>query len=169
MILAAGSLIVIALIATLLAVLQLGYHPSGSTAAEYTPPEETRRVIEEALIEAEPSARAYAWTNRSVAAEEIRGMITDRLHDLEGNTAGVRRIEFASVVPPEVLSDICPRGPGTRFGSCAAIDGIVLQERGETAHLVGVVLRLTVVHEDGRATMTIVVRPLPRVVDGPDS
>lgn len=170
MILAAGSLIVIALIAILLAILQLGYEPAASTADEYTPPEETRRVIEEALLEAEPSARAYAWTNRSVAAEEVRGIITDRLIDLERTEAtSVRRVEFAPDVAAEGLADICPKGPGNRFGPCAAIDGIVLQERGEVTHLVGVVLRITIEHRDGTATMTIIVQPLPRVVAGPDS
>lgn len=170
MILAAGALIVIALIATLLAILQLGYQPSEPTAERYTPPGETRRVIEETLVEAEPTARDYAWTNRSAAAEEVRGIVMDRLHALERTDAtAVRHVEFAPDVAADVLSHICPRGPGKRFGPCAAIDGIVLQDRGDTTHLVGVVLRITVRHTDGSATITIVVRPLPRVVDEPDS
>lgn len=170
MILAAGALIVIALIATLLAILQLGYQPAGPSTDHSTPPDETRRVIEEALIEAEPVARDYAWINRSVAAGEVRVIVSERLNTLnQSDSPAVRRVEFAPEVAADDLSDTCPRGPGRHFGPCAAIDGIVLQDRGDTTHLVGVVLRITVTHETGNATMTILVRPLLRVVDGPDS
>lgn len=170
MVLAAGALIVIALIATLMAVLQLGYQPSQPTGEHYSPPEETRRVIEEALIEAEPVARDYAWINSSEAAEAVRRIVGERLTALErAESTAIRRVDFAPDVAADSLAEICPRGPGQRFGACVAFDGIVLQNRGETTHLVAVVLRITVTHSEGDARMTIVVRPRLRVVDAPDS
>lgn len=159
LVIAAGAVVAIALIAVLGAALQLGYQPAPEPE-RVDPPAETRRVIETVLTQVEPAVREYEWGDHEAAVQEVRPALTDGLQDLQIDRAGIgRTVEPDTEAALERLGTLCPRTGNRSFGSCTAIDGIVLQERQEMTHLVAVVLEVTVRTDTGTTDLTVVVKP----------
>lgn len=160
---AAGAVVAIALIAVLGAALQLGYQPAPELE-RVDPPAETRRVIETILTQVEPAVREYKWGDHEAAVQEVQPALTDGLRALQIDRAGiVRTVEPDAEAALERLGVLCPRTGNRSFGPCTVIDGIVLQERQETTHLVAVVLEVTVRTDTGATALTVVVKPALRV------
>lgn len=160
MVIVAGAVVAVALIAVLGAVLQLGYHPGHDDGDGLTPPEETRRVVTEVLDTEEETVRESAWEDRQEAVAALQIALEERFQVLERTPIeSIRRVRFAPEMAAERLAELCPRGPGQQFGPCVAIDGVIVQDRGGSTHLVAVVLRVTVTTDESESVVTIVVRP----------
>jgi hypothetical protein len=166
MVILAGVVAAVALIAILGAALQLGYHPGQQPNTDLAPPEETRRVVADVLETEEATVREAAWEDREGAVDALETALDDRLRTLERRPVGsIRLVRFAPDAALSKLSELCPRTAGKRFGPCVAIDGIVVQNRDDTTHLVAVVLEVTVIADETETVLTLVVRPTPRVVE----
>lgn len=165
LVIAAGAVVAVALLAVLGAVLQLGYDPAPDSQ-RMDPPEETRRVVATLLTRVEPAVRDYAWGEHEAAIQEINPVLRDGIRTLQTDRAGtIRFVDVATGAALDRLATLCPRTEHQSFGPCTVIDGIVLQERAGRTHLVAVVLEVTVVTETRRTALTVVVRPAPRVIE----
>ncbi|MFB6104869.1 MAG: hypothetical protein ABEJ57_07305 [Halobacteriaceae archaeon] len=156
----AGAVVAVALVPVLVAGLQVG-----ATAPE--PPRtvtvsDVRRGVATALATHAPRTRAYAWDRRVAAVAALKHALEPGLARVGADTAGVIR-DLEYVAPPAIT---CPGGPARRFGACAVIDGVVVQNRGGTVHVVAIAVRVTILGPDGRVAATVVVRPPTRVIGG---
>jgi hypothetical protein len=164
LVIAAGLVIAVGLLAVLGAVLQLGYDPEATSPRE-DGTAETRRVVESVLTNLEPAVREHDWGENDRAAKLVADGLRGPLAALEEARPGVTRIVMLDTrAAAQGLLEVCPRGPNLRFGPCVAVDGVVLQEREDTTHLVGVAIRIVTVTETGRSEITLYIRPMPRIV-----
>lgn len=160
LVLSAAAIIVVALVAVLFAYAQLGYHPDlqESHAPEWDATHATLdRVVHDAVTE---SAGDYTWDRRHEIGDVVRNAIRDRIATLESKNleSGVlRTVEFDPERAETVATEACPSGPGRRFGECAAIGGVVLQERAGDAVVLAVGFDVDVVGPNRRVSWEIVI------------
>lgn len=158
----AGAVVAVALIPVLVAALQLGGGAvSGATEAGIG---SVDRVLESAVADAAPTTLAYPWRDRETATTELQDVLASTLSQIEaGVGARVVTVTYDGAKARTLATTACPAGENRQFGSCAAVDGVVVQDRDGTTHVVAVAFRVTVVSADGRTAVTLVVRPPVRV------
>lgn len=165
MVLAAAGVVAVAVLALAVAYLQLGAHPDLDAERDVGPREATDRaigVLDQAIVDARHAHTGESWDDRAVVAQAVRDDLRTAIESLE--TARVARgtaysVSYAPDAATAYASESCPGSDGRdghEFGSCEAIDGVVVQERaGETTVLV-VAVEITVTTPDGALTVTVV-------------
>jgi hypothetical protein len=152
MVLLAAAAIVVALVAMLLAFMQLGFHPS---VAE--PPQDhlrdVERTLERELLNATATANTTGWSDRYDAVTAVRDGLQPALDSL--NRSALARTTLIQVTYNDSLAAAwrggnCPGGPARQFGSCGADRGVVVQERAGESHVLAVAFDVRVVGDDSR-------------------
>lgn len=166
LVLVAGAVVVVALVAVLGAVLQLGYQPGAAQPPAGEPVERTvERVAGTALERVAAQVRDRPWAARAAVAQEVRDAVAGSLEAVRGaGPDGVRVVTVDTAAATTLATERCPGGPARRFGPCEAVDGVVVQRRDGRVHVVAVPLSVTVRTGSGRTAVTVVVRPRPRAV-----
>ncbi len=141
LVLAAAAVVAVALAPAVLAYQQLGHHPDVSASTEYDAPlANAERVLGRAVHEAGANVTGrYDWSERERAAEAVEDGLGPPVDTLEGSrvAAGTAyEVGDNESAARAWARENCPGGPGRQFGTCRAIDGVVVQERaGETTVL----------------------------------
>jgi hypothetical protein len=154
----AAGVIAVALVPMLTAYLQLGYAADVTTTADdRSPTGDALRVLEGAVLDAASEVDGrYAWSERAVAAAEVKAALRPRIETVETalvDRGVVRSVAYNGSLASSVADEGCPGGPARRFGDCVADGGIVLQERAGDTHVVAVAVEVSSTTESGRATV----------------
>jgi len=173
LVLVAAGVIALALLAMLLAYLQLGYAADVRAADDYdAPARNAERVLERAVHGASVDPGNYSWGQRDDAADEVRSRLEPRLETLRASRVEegvVYRVRYNRSAASAHASEACPSGPDRRFGPCEADGGVVLQRRAGETHLLAVAFDLTVTTPDGEISETVVVQAVGGIERGPGS
>jgi hypothetical protein len=160
-VLLAAGVVTVALVAMLLAFVQLGYHADvGASGAEVPPDEGTRRVLDAAVDRAAVRVDGGDWTNRSGAADRVDATVDAAARNLTDVAAAEGRamtVEQNATAAATLAAD-CPTGPDRAFGDCEALGGVVVQERADEVALLGVALDVRVTGPRVRANATYLLR-----------
>lgn len=163
MVLLAALAIAIALVPMLLAYMQLGYHPDvADPDPEYT--RDVERTLERELVEATAGIPArYDWGARDAAVTDVKDRLESTIEALNRSALERRtviQVSFNESLAAASAADHCPSGPRRHFGSCAAIGGVVVQERAGETHVlaIGFDVRLTA---DDRSTQVHLLETAP--------
>lgn len=174
LVLLAAVVIALALVPLAIAYFQLGYvgdvesEPAvetGTSGATAVSGPASDRAVHDALertatANLESVAGKHDWANRSEAATIYRSRLGDDLDEMAGLALDEGVILTARLAPATAsrwASDACPGGRNRAFGECVADDGIVLQERADTATIVAVAIAVQITHDDGTHESTIVI------------
>jgi len=163
LVLLAAVLVAVALAPVVLAYLQLGYHGDVRATGDYGDPTADRvRVLDRAVTDvASDIPRAYAWAGRSAAVTTVRAELAptvDRLQTAEVRRGTVTEITYNATAASDWRAANCPRGPDRQFGDCVADRGVVVQERIDRTHVLGVAFDVTTTTDRGERSVTVVVR-----------
>lgn len=160
LVLVAAVVVAVALVPIVLASLQLGYHADVRASGDYDDPTtDATTTLNRALhVETADVPEAYDWGQRADAVQTVRDRLGPRIEaieraQIEGGTA--RSVRFNQTAAQRWATASCPDGPGRQFGSCEAIDGVVVQERADQTHVLGIVVDVRVTSERGRTTVTV--------------
>jgi hypothetical protein len=152
MVLLAAAAIVVALVAMLLAFMQLGFHPG---VAEPSPDHlrDVERTLEREVLNATVTANATAWSDRDRAVTAVREGLHPTLESL--NRSALARTTVVQVTYNTSLAATwrgrnCPSGPARQFGPCAADRGLIVQERAGETHVLAVAFDVRVVSDDSQ-------------------
>lgn len=151
LVLVAAAAIAVALLLVLTASVQLGY-TGGATGTPNAADADALDAAERAALEAATDRQAeHTWNDRQDVVDDVTEAVDKRADRIE--TAGVERgvvyrIERNQSAAADRVDRVCPQGDGRSFGSCRAIDGIVVQERVGETHVVAVAIDLRVVTAD---------------------
>jgi hypothetical protein len=159
LVLAAAAVVAVALAPVVLAYLQLGAHPDVRAPAP-EPGASAERFLERATHEAGSEVTGDAWSDRRLAVAEVRESLAPRLRTLETSRVEwgtVFRVAYAPEVAAEWAANEFPRGAGRAFGTCRAVDGVVVQERAGETTVLTVAYDVTVTSEEGRREFTFLV------------
>jgi len=158
----AAAAVALALFPLALAYLQLGY--AGDVAAAPTadaPSTEVTRALDRAGHAAtDDVAGEYAWAERSEAVAAYRSGLAGDIADLETarlSDGVATEIDYNQSAAGTAAATSCPSGPNRAFGDCAAIDGVVVQERAGETVVVAVAFDVRVTRPDGVTALTLVV------------
>lgn len=159
LVLSAATVIVVAVVAVLFASLQLGYHPDlqDSNVDWDTTNATLDRTVHAVAAE---TAGDYSWRQRAQMADTVSSRVDERIAPLETKDLDsdvVREVGVATDRADAIGSDRCPSGSGRRFGSCVAIDGVVLQERAGEAVVLAVAFEIDIAGPDHRGSGQLVV------------
>jgi len=165
LILVAATLVAVALAPVVLAYLQLGYHGDVRATGEYDDPTaDTVRVLDRAVTNVSSDVpRRYAWVERSAAVTAVRAELAptvDRLRTAEITRGTVTEIAYNSSAADEWRAANCPSGPDRQFGDCVADRGVVVQDRVDRTHVLGVAFDVTTTTDRGETSVTVVVRSI---------
>jgi hypothetical protein len=163
LILVAGALVAIALAPIVLAYLQLGYHDDVQATAEYDDPTaDATRVLDRSVTNASRDLpRDYSWTQRDAAVATVRDRLNEtrsQLRTTDITRGTVIETEYNTTAADAWRDDHCPGGPDRQFGDCVVDTGIVIQERVDRTHIVGVAFDLTTTNDRGTTAVTVVFR-----------
>ena len=154
LVLLAAAAIAIALVPLALAYVGLGYNADVGGGGPETPLSDAERVLERVTHNATSTiAGEYTWDQRQQAVETL-GTRLDR------ETDRLERSRLSSGVAYRIQRNNCAGGPNRAFGSCEALDGIVVQERAGGTVVVAVAFDVHATTERGQAEMTTVIRPV---------
>lgn len=161
LVLLAAALVAVALVPMAFAYLQLGSHPDvAASDPGDRPAEEAVRAVERAAANASGSvAGAYAWENRAAAAATFErafdadAVQIERTRLRESVAVGIEANATAAATWADTA---CPVGGNRRFGSCEAVDGLVVQERSGTTAVVALAVDVTVTEPRGTTRLTVV-------------
>jgi hypothetical protein len=160
-VLLAAGVVTVALVAMLLAFVQLGYHADvGARDAAVPPDEDTRRVLAGAVDRAAVRVDGRDWTNRSGAADRVDATVDAAVRNLSDVAAAEGRamtVEQNATAAASLAAD-CPTGPNREFGDCEALGGVVVQERAGEVALLGVALDVRVTGHRVRSNATYLLR-----------
>jgi hypothetical protein len=163
-VLLAAGLVAVALVAMLLAYLQVvAVGGAGATAdrPSVTATDATRG-LEAAVANATASVPADARDDPAAVRTRFDATLATDVSTLragwerEGTLVGVARNR---TVADAWARDDCPRGELRRFGACIARDGVVVQERVGEWYVVAVALDVRVTAPERSTRVTVVVRP----------
>ncbi|WP_277540164.1 DUF7261 family protein [Haloarcula laminariae] len=162
LVLVAAVLVAVALAPVVLAYLQLGYHDDVRAAgAVDDPTDDTVRVLGRAVEQESASVpRRYAWAERTAAVTALRDAlepVRSRLRTGEMERGAVTEIRYNATVARAWQSANCPGGPGREFGNCSVDRGVVVQERTDRTHVLGVGFDVTTTSERGETAVTVMV------------
>jgi len=166
LVLLAAVVLALALVPIALAYLQLGYHDDIGTNSPATVVADTERTVERGVHEAALAVRdSFAWDRREAAVTTFREELepTRRaLREAELNSGRTVRVEYNRTRARQAADRQCPGGAGRQFGECEALDGVVVQERAGTTHVLAVAVDLQLTGPRREQTLTAVVRPTGR-------
>lgn len=163
LVLVAAVLVAVALAPVVLAYLQLGYHDDVRASGDYDDPTaDTVRVLDRAVTEASRDIpRTYRWTDRDAAVTTVRSTLAptrSRLRTAEVASGTVTKTSYNASVAGDWEAENCPRGPDRQFGDCVADRGVIVQERVDRTHVLGVAFDVTTTTEHGETSVTVVVQ-----------
>jgi hypothetical protein len=161
MVLLAGVVVALALVAMLVAYLQLGYHADVRTASvDGDAAADGRSYLQRATHDAARALRGeFTWSERGRAVTETRDRLRPRIRTLQRSRveSGVAyTVAFNRTAAQRWATANCLDGPGREFGACTADRGVVVQERDGRALVLAVGYDLTVTTEDERVRLTVV-------------
>lgn len=164
LVLLAAGVVALAMVPVVAAWLQLGYHGDVRADAERTDgdaAESIERTLSVGLHDAIADRPAPDdWENRSSVVETVRSRLSPALHTVRGSRAAAAvTVQYNQSAARRLASDRCPRGPDREFGPCDAVDGVVVQSRYNTTHVVAVTVDVQLVDERRAARATLAVRP----------
>ncbi|QIO22042.1 hypothetical protein [Haloarcula sp. JP-L23] len=162
LVLVAAALVAVALAPVVLAYLQLGYHDDVRATAEYGDPTAgTLRVLDRAVATTSSDVPGdYSWARRTVAVTSVRDELRPtlaRLRTVRIERGTVTAIAYNASVATAWADASCPSGPDRQFGDCVADRGVVVQNRTDRTHVLGVAVDVTTTTERGETTITVVV------------
>ncbi|MFB6140844.1 MAG: hypothetical protein ABEJ26_10465 [Halosimplex sp.] len=152
MVLLAGAVVALALVAMLVAYLQLGYHADVRTAGvDANPVRDGQSYLRRATHDAARARRGeHDWSRRDRAVTALRTELRPRLRRLQrsGVESGVvYDVGFNRTLARRWANVNCPGGPGREFGPCEARRGVVVQKRGDRTLVLAVGYDLEVTTE----------------------
>ncbi|SFR90951.1 hypothetical protein SAMN05216559_0858 [Halomicrobium zhouii] len=163
LVLVAAVIIAVAMIPMVLAYLQLGYHADvRASGAHDDPSTEARSVLVRSVHSASVDVPGtFRWSSRDAAVNAVRSDLDPRLSTVE--TARVdegihRNVTYNQTLASRWSSANCPTGPDRQFGSCEAIDGVVVQERAGWTHVLAVAFDLVTDTRRQHTELSTVVR-----------
>jgi len=158
----AAVVVAVALVPMVLAYLQLGYHADVRAGSDTTDPTaDATGALTRALHGVAAGVPGeYAWHQRSDAIDAVRADLAPRIETIErarieGGTA--RSITYNDTRAQRWRGEDCPAGPGRAFGPCRATRGIVVQERANRTHVLGIAVDIRVTSDRGRTSATVLV------------
>jgi hypothetical protein len=161
-VLLAALVLVVALLPIIAAYLQLGYTGEAPVGIASDTEAETERLLERTVQEETSDIPAdYRWSERRDAAERVRERLEPAAEALEQSRLdnGVtQQLRYNDSRADDWMSDNCPSGPDRQFGSCDAIDGIVVQQRGGRTHILAIAIDLLTTAPEYDSTVTTVIR-----------
>ena len=162
MVLLAGVVVALALVAMLVAYLQLGYHADiMSAGVDENAIRDGQSYLERTTHDTARSLRGeYAWDERGQAVTATRDQIEPRLAELQrANVESGHAVTatFNRTVAQEWANRNCPSGPGRAFGPCEADRGVVVQERDGRTLVLAVGYDLEVTTDAERSRLSLVV------------
>ncbi|WP_254537000.1 DUF7261 family protein [Halomarina litorea] len=165
LVLAAAAVVAVALVPAVLAYQQLGYHPDVTASAEYDAPlANAERVLERAVHEAGANVTGeYDWEHRERAVEATAdrlGPPTDALEASSVAAGTAYEVGTNDSAARAWASEHCLAGPGRQFGTCRAVDGVVVQERAGETTVLAVAFDVRATTDRGSYEATLVVRVL---------
>jgi len=161
MVLLAGVVVALALVAMLVAYLQLGYHADARSAAvDGDAAADGRSYLQRSAHDAARVLRGeFAWGERAQAVTETRNRIRPRIRTLQRSRveSGVAyTAAFNQTVARRWATANCPGGSGRAFGSCTADRGVVVQQRDGRTLVLAVGFDLTVTTDRETVRLTLV-------------
>ncbi|MFD1512734.1 DUF7261 family protein [Halomarina rubra] len=161
-VLAAAAVVAVALAPAVLAYLQLGYHPDAAANDDYDAPlADADRVLSRSLHAAGTNATGANWSARERVVERVRTDLAPRIRTLEGSRVadGVAyAVEYDEAAARAWAREHCPRGDGRAFGTCEAVDGVVVQERAGETTVVAAAFDVRVTTDRGEYAATVIAR-----------
>lgn len=161
-VLLAALVIVVALVPIVAAYLQLGYEGSTHAGIDSDTEQDTQRLLERTVQEETSDIpTAYDWRARQDAIERVRERLTSTVEGVERSRLddGVtQQLTYNESRANGWVAEHCPSGPDRQFGSCKAIDGLVVQERAGQTHVLAVAFDLTTTAPDRESSLTMVIR-----------
>jgi hypothetical protein len=165
-VLLAALILVVALVPIVVAYLQLGYEGESHAGIGSDTDLDTQRLLERAVQEETSDIPStYDWNERQRAIERVRGRLSPTVEGLSRSRLedGItQQLTYNESSADDWAADRCPGGPDRQFGSCTAIDGIVVQERAGQTHVLAVAVDLTTTTSDRDSTLTTVIRTQTR-------
>lgn len=163
LVLVAAVLVAVALAPVVLAYLQLGYHDDVRASGDYDDPTaDVVRALDRAVAETSRDIpRTYRWTSRDAAVTAVRRGLEPtrtRLRTAEVASGTVTEISYNASVAADWRARNCPSGPDRQFGDCVADRGVVVQDRADRTHVLGVAVDVTTTTERGETRVTVVVQ-----------
>lgn len=161
MVLLAGVVVALALVAMLVAFLQLGYHADVETAGvDRDPIADGQSSLQRATHEASRALRGeYDWSDRDQAVTSVRNRLGPRLEQLQRSQVSsgtVYTAEFNQTAASQWAGANCPSGAGREFGPCEADRGVVVQERNDRTLVLAVGYDLNVTRANQASRLTVV-------------
>jgi hypothetical protein len=164
LVLLGAAAIAIALVPLALAYVGLGYNADVGGDGPETPLSDAEGVLERVTHNGTSTiAGEYTWDQRQQAVETLGTRLdreTDRLERSRLSSGVAYRIQRNESAAGEWAANNCAGGPNRAFGSCKALDGIVVQERAGDTVVVAVAFDVHATTERGQAEMTTVIRPV---------
>jgi len=166
LVLLAAALLALALVPVAFAYLQLGYHDDIRTNSPATAMGETERTVERGVHESAVAVRGrFDWDGREAAVAAFRAELEPTKRAVEAaelDSGRAIHVEYNRTRAELVAERDCPGGTGRRFGDCNAVDGVVVQERAGTTHVLSVAIDLQLIGAQRERTVTTVLRPTGR-------
>lgn len=161
MVLLAGVVVALALVAMLVAHLQLGYHADVRAASvDGEAAADGQSYLQRATHDAARALRGeFVWSERDRAVTEARSRLQPRIRTLQRSRveSGVAyTAEFNQTATQRWATANCPSGSGRRFGPCVADRGVVVQQRGGRTLVLAVGYDLTVTTDRETVRLTVV-------------
>ncbi len=164
LVLVAAVLVAVAVVAMVLAFMQLGYHADVRASGGHDDPSAGARSE---LVRSVHGASAdvpgdYRWSRRGEAVDAVTTRLAPRIATVE--TARVeegipRDISYNATLGTRWANGNCPDGPNRQFGPCEAVDGVVVQDRDGWTHVLAVAFDIRTTTQRGRTELSTVVRP----------
>lgn len=165
MIVLAAAVIAVAFVPVLFAYLQLGYAADVEANEGYgSPIADGKRVLQGAVTNASDESPRYDWRNRRFAVDRFKAHVRPAVDTLESSRVEdgvVYQAASNDSAASTVATSDCPGGPNRQFGSCDAIDGVVVQDRLGETHVVAAAFDVTITTQRGRTEVTLVIRTVP--------
>lgn len=163
LVLVAAVLVAVAMVPMVLAYLQLGYHADvRAGGAQDDPSAEAHSALVRSVHGASAEIPGtFRWSNRDAAVGSVRSALDPRLSTVETARVGEgihRDVSYNQTLADQWASANCPGGPDRQFGSCEAIDGVVVQERAGWTHVLAVGFDLRTTTEREQTALSLVVR-----------
>jgi hypothetical protein len=161
MVLLAAALAALALIPLVVAYLQLGAHPD--VAARTEPDHDTERVVQSLSRAVENASLAvsgeYGSANRSRALarfDRALGPDVSRIEQSSLNESVVIAVSQNTSAARVWADTSCPSGENRQFGGCRVENGVVVQDRVGSVHVLAVALDVRISGPDGTTAATVV-------------
>lgn len=159
LVLIAAVTITVAIIPMAFAYLQLGYDADVESTGDIGDPEgDGRQLLVRAVHDAsEPVPAEFDWANRSAAADAVQSDLSSRFEAVETGLVeqGINRaVRYNTSAASAWANSNCPGGPDRQFGPCVVDGGVIVQERANRTHVLGVAVDLATITDRRESTVT---------------